>query len=83
MAFAKNAKRVLMVIWERDAQIAAEFDVLFNTSNLVDTTKLIPQWPFIDIHNYDSAWNQLYMEMEEGAFNDELIVNEKENLLVF
>lgn len=87
LAFAKNAKRVPVVIWESDAHIAAEFNALFNASNLVVMTKFIPKWPFTDLHKYDLAWTYFrfynYMEMEEGAVKSELIVNEKEKHLYY
>lgn len=87
LAFAKHSKRVPVVIWESDAHIAAEFDALFNCSDLVVLTKFIPQWPLTGLHKYDPAWNHFrfynYMETEEGAVKGELIVNEEENHLYY
>lgn len=87
LAFAKNARRVPVVIWESDAHIAAEFDALFNASNIVLLKKFSPQWPFADLHKYDAAWNYFkfynYMEMEEGAKKGELIVNDADKHLYY
>ncbi|KAI0564065.1 Galactosyltransferase [Gracilaria domingensis] len=87
LAFAKNAKRVPVIIWESDAHIAAEFDALFNISDIVLLNRFIPKWPFKDLHQYDSSWKEFkfynYMEMEEGANKGELIKNDPSKHLYY
>eukprot|EP00178_Gracilaria_changii_P024419 TRINITY_DN735_c0_g2_i1.p1 TRINITY_DN735_c0_g2~~TRINITY_DN735_c0_g2_i1.p1 ORF type:complete len:757 (-),score=99.13 TRINITY_DN735_c0_g2_i1:195-2465(-) len=87
LAYAKNARRVPVIIWESDAHIAAEFDALFNTSDLVLLNRFIPKWPFKDLHQYDKSWNDFkfynYMEMEEGSTKGELIKNEPSKHLYY
>lgn len=87
LAFARNTRRVPVVIWESDAHIAAEFDALFNVSDLVLVKRFIPKWPFKDLHEYDASWNEFkfynYMEMEEGAKKGEVIKNEPEKHMYY
>lgn len=81
LAFARTSNRIPVVIWESDAHIAADFNALFNTSDMVVLKKFIPTWPLHDHHKYDYSWNHFlfynYMEMEPKAVKGELIVNEK------
>lgn len=87
LAFARNTRRVPVIIWESDAHIAAEFDALFNVSDLVLVKRFIPKWPFKDLHEYDASWNEFkfynYMEMEEGAKKGEVIKNEPEKHMYY
>lgn len=86
-AFAKNAQRVPVVLWESDAHIAAEFDELFNASNIVLAKKLVPQWPFEDLDKYDASWKYFkfynYMDVEKGAVKGELIENEPDKHIYY
>lgn len=86
-AFAKNTRRIPVVIWESDAHIAAEFDALFNTSEIAVLTDFKPKWPFTDLESFDASWKHFkfynYMEMEEGAVKGEPIVNEVDKHLYY
>eukprot|EP00737_Agarophyton_chilense_P001047 gb/GEZJ01001162.1/.p1 GENE.gb/GEZJ01001162.1/~~gb/GEZJ01001162.1/.p1 ORF type:complete len:524 (-),score=80.65 gb/GEZJ01001162.1/:1324-2895(-) len=87
LAFARNTRRVPVIIWESDAHIAAEFDALFNTSDIVLLNRFIPKWPFKDLHQYDKSWTEFkfynYMEMEDGASKGELIKNDPSKHLYY
>lgn len=87
LAFAKNARRVGIVIWERDAHIAAEFEELFELGTmaqaekeLIIVPKLTAKWPFSGSAEVEWAWREFrlynYMEMEGGAVKRETIVND-------
>lgn len=87
LAFARNAKRVPVIIWEGDAHIAADLGALFDISGFIVMTKFSQAWPFSEVHKYDQSWLHFdfynYMEMEDGAKKGELIVNDPSKHLYY
>lgn len=87
MSFANQTDRELVVIWETDAHIAANFTDLFS-DDLVVLTHFKPKWPFRGYDKYDKAWLTFeffnYMEMEgEGADKGQKIVDKPEKHFYF
>lgn len=79
MSFANHTDRELVVIWETDAHIAANFTDLFS-DDLIVLTNFKPKWPFRDYDKWDKAWLNFeffnYMEMEgDGAIKGQRIVD--------
>lgn len=87
LAFAKNTRRVPIIIWESDAHIAAEFDALFSASEFVLMKQFVPKWPFTTLHQYDDRWKLFqfynYMEVEEGAKKGEIVQNDPEKHIYY
>lgn len=80
MAFARQSRRIVVAIWQQDIHVAAKYHSLFERSDLIVLSAFTPKWPFIKLHEFDSAWSQFkfynYMEMEPEAKKGELIVND-------
>mmetsp|Transcript_20715 Transcript_20715/g.84173 ORF Transcript_20715/g.84173 Transcript_20715/m.84173 type:complete len:799 (-) Transcript_20715:3136-5532(-) len=81
MSFAKNSNRELVIIWENDEHCGSDFEDLF-ASKYVTMGELGPKAPFKDGEKYDNAFKSLkvynYMELEEDAAKDELVVDDPE-----
>lgn len=89
MSFANATDRELVVIWEKDAHIAAYFDDLFVAGDsLVVMSHFKPKWPFAGYDKWDRAWTNFrfynYMEMEgNGAVKGAKIVDEPDKHIYF
>ncbi|PXF42803.1 hypothetical protein BWQ96_07454 [Gracilariopsis chorda] len=87
MAFANATDRELVLIWEKDAHIAADFDELFE-DDMVVMKQFKPKWPFKGYDRYDKSWLSFemynYMEMEgQGAVKGQLIADEADKHMYF
>lgn len=87
MSFANQTDRELVIIWETDAHIAANFTDLFS-DNLVVVTHFKPTWPFLGYDKWDKAWLSFeffnYMEMEgQGAIKGQQIVDKPDKHFYF
>jgi len=57
--YARNTRRLLVVIWERDAHCLASWDDLFTSMRDIFVTNVAPQWPpnYMEMRA-DPAWIQ-------------------------
>mmetsp|Transcript_25516 Transcript_25516/g.62070 ORF Transcript_25516/g.62070 Transcript_25516/m.62070 type:complete len:452 (-) Transcript_25516:49-1404(-) len=82
IAWAKsNGPRILIVVWEKDIHMQADFFDLFqDRDNLVVINKLSEAWPLENSHKEDVAWNYIdmynYMETEKYANKGALVVDD-------
>jgi len=90
LAFARAARRGLVVVWERDSHSGALMGDLFNTTaaRVCVLDKFKPRWPFQEEVKWDAAWTKVhaynYMETEgEGSRKGEKIANEDGTLIYF
>lgn len=87
MAYANNTDRVLVLIWETDAHISADFSDLFS-DDMVVISHFKPTWPFTGYEKWDSSWSKFvyfnYMEMEgNGAVKGQQIVDSPDKHVYF
>ncbi|KAI0563559.1 Galactosyltransferase [Gracilaria domingensis] len=68
MAFANATDRELVLIWDKDAHIAAEFSELLEADDMLVLTRFKPKWPSRGYEQWGASWRLLdkynYMEME-------------------
>jgi hypothetical protein len=88
MSFAERTGRVLVIVWETDVHISAEFADLFVDRDLPVMTSWKPTWPFAGNEKWDLAWAKLhainYLEMEgRGAVKDAFVVDRPDMHLYF
>lgn len=87
LAFARNTRRVPVIIWERDAHIAAEFHSLFKVQNFIVMKKFNLPLPATHFDQYSGPWKNFYfynyMEMEENARKGEVITNNPDKHLYY
>lgn len=87
MSFAHTTDRELVLIWETDSHIAANFSDLF-TDDLIVITDFKPKWPFQGYDQWDKSWLSFdffnYMEMEgNGATKGQHIADRPDKHLYF
>jgi len=87
LSFASSTARVPVLIWESDAHLAAQYNALYDTSNLPVVTEFKPKWPFTGLSKWDASWDEFqfynYMEMEEDAQKGELIENDADKHMYY
>lgn len=86
MAFAKHTNRVLVLIWETDAHISAQFSDLFET-DLPVITKFKPSWPFTEHFKFDKSWRMIlgynYMEVEGNGAVKDAHISDDQNMHIY
>lgn len=88
MSYAKSTDRELVVVWEKDAHIAAVFEDLFITDEIVTMSRFNPKWPFQGYEKWDRSWLEFkfynYMEMEgNNAIKGQVIEEDDTKHLYF